>query len=345
MNTRSLLPRTRVGIVLLTAVAVSALASCGVSNTGAGDETDSAAASASSGPWRYTDDTGTDFDLDSQPTRIAAFADQALALLSNGIQPVAIFGRTDVASDPRFADYDLSGTKIVGNTYGEIDLDVLAETAPQLIVTGIYPTDRAGTLDTAGPYYGVADSEQQKQLEKIAPVAAIEIGGAGLDVVQSTTALAEALGADKTEIADARADFDAASQALGDAFAAHPDIEVTQLYAAADGIYVVKVDDEPETQMYRTFGANYTDLNPDGDYYWDIYSWENASKMMTGDVILANVEGYQADELADQPTFADDPALKASQVYSWNGAAMDYTSQAEQMNRLADLVNGAHDVA
>ncbi|MBF4161029.1 ABC transporter substrate-binding protein [Nocardioides acrostichi] len=340
-------PRRALTAALSAIVATAALTACGAASSSDDDSASDASAtsSASAGPWSWTDDTGNAIELDSQPTRVAAYADQALALLSYGIKPVAIFGRVDVASDPRFADYDLSGVAIVGNSYGEIDLEALAAASPQLIVTGIYPTDRKGTLDTSGPYYGVADAEQQKQLEKIAPVGAIKIGGEGLDVVESTTALAESLGADKDDVADDKAEFEEAAQELGEAAKEHPDIEVTQLYADADGLYVVKIADEPETQMYAGFGVNYTDLNPGGDYYWDIYSWENAAKMMSGDVILANVEGYQAKQLAKQPTFADDPALKAGQVYSWNGAAMDYTSQAKQMEKLADLIDDAKDVA
>lgn len=328
-------------LAALAALGVAAvLSACGATNTTDGADPGTPA----SGPWHYTDDRGAEIELDQQPTRIAAFADQALALLSYGIEPVAIFGRVDVASDPRFEDYDLSGIEIVGNAYGEIDLDKLAETAPDLVVTGIYPTDRKGTLDLEGPLYGLADVEQQKQIDKFTDLAAIKIGGEGLQVVESTTALAEALGADEEVVADAKQDFEEARDELAAAAEEHPDIEVTQMYAAADGVYVVKVGDEPETQMYAEFGANFTDLNPDGKYYWDVYSWENAAKMMTGDVLLVNVEGFGEDDLAKQPTFAQDPALRAGQVHSWNGAAMDYASQAEQMEQLAEIIEDAKDV-
>ncbi|TIC86398.1 ABC transporter substrate-binding protein [Nocardioides sp. GY 10127] len=335
---------TRRALPALVALALSApaLTACGAMSSG---ETSSAASgSAASGPWSYTDDTGTTIDLDAQPTRVVAFADQALALLSYGITPVAIFGRTQVKTDPRFADYDLSGVEILGNTYGEIDLEKLAAAAPDIVVTGIYPSDRKGTLDTDGPYYGFSGVSQQKQVEKIAPVAAIEIGGKGIDVVESTTSLALALGADEDEVAEDKKSFEAAAADLRSATEANPGIEVTMMYADADGVYVVKTADEPESQLYSTYGVDYTDLHPKGAYYWDIYSWENAAEMMTGDVILANVEGYQADDLADQPTFADDPALVAGQVYSWNGAAMDYASQATQMTTLAKIISEAKDV-
>ena len=290
--------------------------------------------------WSFTDDTGTTVTVDHQPERIASYSDYALGLLSNGIEPVALFGRFDVASDERFDDYDISDAAVVGNNYGEIDLEALAETAPDLIVVGIYPTDREGTLDLEGAYYGVADVEQQEQLEKIAPVVAIEVGGKGSDVIESSNALAEALGASEEDIAAAKETYDTAAANLT-AAAEESGLEVTQMYADADGVYVVKPLDEPETELYRDLGVNFTNANPDGYYYWDIYSWENAGQMMTGDILLVNVQGFQEKDLLAQPTFASHPALAAGQVYSWNQAALDYASQAAHMDELAEILRAA----
>ncbi|WP_370249427.1 ABC transporter substrate-binding protein [Nocardioides sp.] len=345
MNTHSHRRRPRAAAlpaVLL--LLLAPVAACGATADTTATTPETAASAATAGPWTWTDGTGATLTLDTTPTRIAAMADQALALLSYGITPVAIFGRVDVASDPRFADYDLSEVAIVGNTYGEIDLEALAAAAPDLVVTGVYPVDREGTIDTEGPLYAFADVEQQRQIAAIAPIVAVKIGGEGLEVIESTTSLAASLGADPAAVEAARAEFEQAGEELRDVAAARPEIEVTQMYADTSGIYVVKTADEPETQLYSTFGVDYTALTTGGDYYWDIYSWENAEKMMTGDVLLTNVEGYDAAELADQPTFAEDPALLAGQVEEWNGAAMDYASQAAQMRRLAAVIESADDV-
>ncbi|GAA2228509.1 ABC transporter substrate-binding protein [Herbiconiux moechotypicola] len=327
-NSRTALKRS--ALLVVPALTLAALAGCSSSDTGA--------ASTAAGEWSYTDATGTTVTLDHTPERIASYTDYAVGLMSYGIDPVAIFGRFDVASDTRFDEFDITDTAVVGNSYGEIDLEALAEAAPDLIVTGIYPTDREGTLDTEGAYYGVADVEQQEQLEKIAPVVAIEVGGRGLDVIESLTALAEDLGADASTVAAAKAEFDAAAADLT-AAGEESDVEVTQMYADADGIYVVKPQDEPETQLYSELGVTFTDLNPDTDYYWDIYSWENAAQMMTGDVLLVNNEGFQEADLLAQPTFASHPALAAGQVHDgWVGAALDYHSQAAHMEELATIL-------
>ncbi|SCX49335.1 iron complex transport system substrate-binding protein [Klenkia marina] len=328
----------RSAAVPLGLAAVLALTSCGSDATA-----DSAGGSAEA--WTFTDDVGETITLDQAPERVASYADYALGLHSLDVDPVAVFGRVPVAEDERFADYDLSDVAVVGNGYGEIDIEAMAAAQPDVIVVGIYPEDREGTLDLEGPRYGLQDTAQQQQLEAIAPLITIEVGGEGQDVIDSLNRLALALGAEQSEVDAAQAEFDAAAADLQEA-AETSGVEVTQMYAdASSGIYVAKPDDEPEMELYREYGVDFTDLNPDdGNFYWDIYSWENASQMSTGDVLLLNVEGYQAEDLAAQPTFAAHPALVAGQAYEWNGAAMDYRSQAAHMAQLAEVLRGAQDV-
>lgn len=315
---------------LVAAVAAALLALTGCTNPNAAAP--SAAASATS--WTYTDDIGKTVTLDHAPSRIAGFTDQVLSLMSYGVQPVAVFGRTDVKTDTRFTGYDLGAVSIVGNTYGEIDLEALSAAQPDLIVTAKYPSDREGTIDETQPYYGFKDLEQQKKLEAIAPVVAIKVGGAGLDVIKANTKLALALGADQAKVdADAKA-FEASAANLKKV-ADEKGLKVSAMYADADGIYLVKTADEPETQLYASHGVDYLSLNPGGDYYWDIYSWENAAKVKKADVILLSNEGYQAADLRKQATFADDAALKAGQVFERRVSPLDYSSQAKNMDVLA----------
>lgn len=321
----------KLSLLLGALLAIAALAACG---SGAGAPASSAAASPASSSWSYTDDTGATITLDHKPERVAGYADQILSLLSYGVQPVAVFGRVDVKSDPRFAGYDLSQVKIVGNAYGEIDLEALAEAQPDLIVTAVYPSDRKGTIDAKSPYYGLKDLEQQKKVVAIAPVAAVKVGGKGLDVIQSNAKLAVALGADQAKVDADKAAFDAAATKLT-AAAKDSGLEVTVMYADADGIYLVKPEDEPQTQLYKSLGVKLTELKPDGPYYWDIYSWENAGKVMSGDIILLSAEGYQVDDLKKQATFAKHPALQAGQVFPNAYTSMDYASQAKLMDQLA----------
>ena len=328
MHSSHRLTRTVRAIVAPAVAALLLLTGCA-----AGTPTPQAASATAEG-WTYTDDIGNVVSLDQRPVRIAGFTDQVLSLMSYGVKPVAVFGRTDVKSDTRFSPYDMTGVTITGNSYGEIDLEALVEAQPDLIVTGIYPTDRQGPIDSTQPYYGFKDLEQQKKLEAIAPIVTIKVGGAGLDVIKSNTKLALALGADQAKVdADQKA-FEAAAANLTKV-ATEGGLKVSPMYADADGIYLVKPEDEPETQLYKSLGVDYTELNPGGDYYWDIYSWENAGKVKVADVILLSNEGYQKDDLLKQATFADDPALQAGQVFERRVSPMDYSSQAKNLDVLA----------
>lgn len=319
------------------------LALGGCSGTAPAAPAPAVSGSASASGWTYTDGIGNTVTLDAAPTRIAGFTDQVLSLMSYGITPVAVFGRTDVASDTRFADYDLSGVAITGNTYGEIDLEALAQAQPDLIVTGIYPTDRQGTIDTTQPYYGFKDLEQQEKLAAIAPIVTITVGGKGLDVIEANSRLALALGADPAKVDADKQAFEAAAAELTKV-AQEKALKVSAMYADADGIYLVKPEDEPETQLYKSLGVDYTELNPDGDYYWDIHSWENAGTVKVADVILLSNEGFQAADLAKQPTFADDPALQAGQVYERRVSPMDYSSQKKNLEVLTGILQNAKKV-
>ncbi|WP_225232215.1 ABC transporter substrate-binding protein [Klenkia terrae] len=336
MSTTS--PTRRTALVAAALAAAATLASC----------SSGPAADAADGPggWEFTDDTGTTVTLDEAPERIASYSDYALGLLSLDVEPVAVFGRVDVASDPRFAEYpEAADIPVVGNGYGEINLEALAATQPDVIVVGLYPEDREGTLDLDGPRYGLADVEQQQQLEAIAPIITVVVGGRGADVIDSLNSVALALGAEQSAVDAAQAEFDAAAAEL-QAAAEESDLEVTQMYAdASSGIYLAKPDDELGMELYRSYGVDFTDLNPDdGTFYWDIYGWENAAQTMTGDVLLLSVEGFQAADLADQPTFAPHPALVAGQVHSWTQAALDFHSQAEKMRELAGILRASVDV-
>lgn len=323
--------------LVLALLSVLVLAAC--SSPSAGTSATSAG-SATASSWTYTDDTGNTITLPAKPQRIVAFADQALSLMSYGVKPAGIFARVDVKTDPRFAGADLGDVKILGTSYGEIDLEALAELAPDLIVTAVYPSDRQGTLDPKSPYYGMKDLEQQKKIEAIAKVAAVKVGGEGRAVIESNAKLALALGADQAKVDSDKAAFDAAASKLTEAAKA-TDIEVTQMYADADGVYLVKPDDEPQTQLYKSLGVTLTELRPDGNYYWDIYSWENAGKAMSGDVIMLSPEGFQVADLKKQPTFAKDPALVAGQVYPNPYTAMDYSAQAKAMDVLTGYLTTA----
>ncbi|WP_320775820.1 ABC transporter substrate-binding protein [Streptomyces sp. CRN 30] len=330
--------RTALRRRLLPAAAVfllAALPACSSSSSDSGSGSGSDAAKATESGWSFTDDLGKTVKLDKAPTRIAGVNDQIVPLMNYGLEPVASWGYSSIKDDARFDDLDTSGVKQVGTAYGEIDLEELAAQRPDVIVSEVYPTDEKGTIDESQPDYGFKDLDQQKQIEAIAPVITIKLGGDGADVVERTTEFAEALGADAKTVAEAKERYETASAALTKAAKDNP-VTVTSLYADTDGVSVAKAEDDPALNLYAGLGVKFFEPKPKG-YYWGNYSWENAGQI-GGDMWLLQQAGYDTAQLKKQPTVADDAALAAGQVHPWVSAALDYVSQADYMEQLAGWI-------
>ena len=60
----------------------------------------------------------------------------------------------------------------------------------------------------------------------------------------------------------------------------------------------------------------------------------------THDLLLSG-QGYQVDDLVEQPTYADQPALVAGQVHPWTSPVLDYASQAVAMRQLAGWITAS----
>jgi iron complex transport system substrate-binding protein len=323
----------------LHAAAVAAVAAAALLLTGCSPDPDTGSSSAAAaGSWSFEDGLGRTVKLDHAPARIAGLNDVLASLMNYGVKPVASFGYSSLDDDKRFDDLDTEGIAQVGTSYGEIDLEKLAAARPDVIVTNVYPTDSKGTIDRTQPDYGFKDLEQQKQAAQIAPIVTLYMGGDGADVIERAADFATSVGARTSVVDAAEKKFDTAKRTLADA-AKNTDVTVTALYADADGVSVARPADDPGLRMYRDIGVKLTVPTPKG-YYWGTYSWENAGKA-GGDMLLLQQAGYQEADLKKQPTFADQPALKAGQVHPWDSASMDYVSQADYMSRLASWINSS----
>lgn len=327
--------RRRLSGAVLTLSATAALAGCGG---------EPEAAASPDGGWEFTDDLGTTVELEERPTRVAGLNDALSSLWNYGIEPVASFGQTSIEDDVAFEGRDLSGVEVVGRSYGEIDLEALAAADPDVIVTTVYPTDSAGTLDPESPLYGFADLAQQEQVAAIAPVIAIAWTGSAADVIERTVELAAALGVDpdSEEMAAMRADYEEASAALTEAAFSG----VTVLPAAAypaEGMYLAKAPDDPSLHLYADLGVRFVDPGGDG-YFWETVSWERVPEHRS-DVLLYSLRGAMTpEEMATQPTYQLLPAVQAGQVHPWEYVGMDYPAQAAYMEKLAGWLSGAERV-
>jgi iron complex transport system substrate-binding protein len=329
------IPRRRLSGAVLTltaALAAGALAGC---SGGSGDAAAGAADSTGDPGWEFTDDLGATVTLDEVPTRVAGLNDVLSSLWNYGVEPVASFGQTSIADDVAFEGKDLSDVEVVGTAYGQIDLEALAAADPDVIVTSVYPTDSAGTLDPTEPLYGFESVEQQELVAQIAPIIAIAWRGSAAEVIDRTLDLAGALGVDlaSEEMAELRAEYDRASAQLTEAAASG----LTVLPVAAypdEGFYMAKAQDDPSLRLYSDLGVQFVD--PGGtDYFWEVAGWETVTDHPS-DLILYSLRGAMTpDQMAGQPTYRLLPAVQAGQVHPWEYRGMDHPAQTAYMEQLA----------
>ncbi|MGY1801676.1 ABC transporter substrate-binding protein [Blastococcus sp. SYSU D00922] len=312
--------------------------------TACGASADDTGTASADGGWSFTDDLGTTVELDEAPTRIAGLNDLAASLWNYGVEPVATFGQTSAEDDVAFEGRDLSDVAIVGSAYGEIDLEALAAADPDLIVTTIYPVDSTGEIPEGTAGYGFNDMAQQEQVAEIAPIVTIAYRGSAAEVIERVVDLAEALGVDTEggEVADARADFEAASEQLTQAAAGG--VSVLPVYATeADGWWMARAADDPQLKLYQDLGVSFVD--PGGeDYFWHSVGWEEVPNHPS-DVLLYSLRfSMSPEEIAAQPTAALLPAVQAGQLHPWKYIGPDYVAQAAYMEELADYLTEAQKV-
>jgi iron complex transport system substrate-binding protein len=329
-------------------LAVSSVAALGGLLTACGEDTEaetagttdaggSTGASAPAGPWTWTDELDQTIDLDQAPTRIAAYGDQAAALIGFGIRPIAIFHYMDPAQDSAFDDIDLDGIEVVGTSYGEINLEQLAVLQPDLVLTTFYGEDTPDTM------YGFKDKTQIEKIREIAPITGVMMTGSALDVIQKNEEIVGTLGVDveSGQVAEDRAAFEAASAALTEAAAGG--LTVLPIYAEDANLYIAKAPDDPALKYYADLGLQFVPVTGE-DYYWEILSWENADKYSPDIVLYSQRDSYTPEQLQEQPVFAALPAMAAGQLHPWPFKSMDYPAQTGYLNELVEWLGSSSKV-
>ncbi len=112
---------------------VAVLAACGGTDSAKGDGGKDNGASASSGPWTFTDDLKQEVTLKSKPKNIVAFTGTAAALYDYGVQVKGVFGPTKTADgkpDVQAGSMDISKVEILGNVYDEFNVEKYAASSP-----------------------------------------------------------------------------------------------------------------------------------------------------------------------------------------------------------------------
>lgn len=303
----------------------------GASGDDAPGEVGDCQAAEPEGSFEYTDALGNEISLDEVPTTVVAQSSVAASLWDAGYQVDGVFGELgdDPGSTYQRGNVDLDEVKAIGNTWGEFDADAYAQMEPDLLIDFVFD----GAL-----WY--VPSKQQKKLEKLAPILAVNGQPTNVDeAIAEFVDLATELGVDvdcNDALADAKEDYEEAVAELGEA---GDGLEILIASATEDTFYVVNPSKLPETLTMTDAGLDVMAADPKGKVVFEEYSWEEVGDFADADVIL--VDGRVEETMLAQAEKADTwkslPAVEAGQVYTWYaGAPYSYAAYAEIFDELAD---------
>ncbi|WP_200213225.1 ABC transporter substrate-binding protein [Micromonospora coerulea] len=330
VSRRSLLAGGAAGLVAL-------LAACG-----RGDDPGGSAAKPTGGPWSFTDDRGERLSAANRPSRIVAFTGVAAALVDFGLdeQIVGVFGETrraDGRRDRQAGDLDIEGVEILGNVWGEFDLERYATLRPDLLVTHMYDP---------GALWYVPDESKAKILP-LAPSVAVTTARVPMTKpIERYAQLAESLGADLSakKVTDAWARFAAAADAVRAAVKANPGIRVMAASGSPDLFYVSNPKVSTDLMYFAELGVEIVvPTKLEQGAYFEALSWENAGKF-PADLILLDNRGtaLQPADLAAKPTWAQLPAVRAGQVTPWDAVPrFSHAGAAPLLENLATAIRNA----
>ncbi|MFI0357576.1 ABC transporter substrate-binding protein [Actinomadura sp. 9N407] len=318
------------------AVALGALISaCG----GGGD---GKATASGGGAWTFTDDRGQKISLKARPQRIVTYVGSGAALYDYGItdQIVGVYGpakRKDGSPDPQAGSLPVDKLTIIGNAYGEFNLEKYAALRPELLIDNMFVQ---GEL-----FYVPAESKDK--IYALAPGLAVSVGASALPKpLQRYAELAVALGADpkSAKVAQDKARFEKAAQTLSAAAKANGGLKVLAASGSPDLFYASSPAKNSDLTYFKELGVELIDpkkLSKDG--YFEELSWENAGKYPADLIMLdSRTQALQPDDLAAKPAWRDLPAVKARQVIGWNPEPVfSYAGCAPILEALAKTVQTA----
>ncbi|MFF4542860.1 ABC transporter substrate-binding protein [Streptomyces sp. NPDC001435] len=293
----------------------AALTACGddkgSEDAGSGEQ----AKAAESGPWTFKDDRGTTVKLDRVPANIVAFTGVAAALHDYGIPVKGVFGPTttkDGKADVQAGDMDVSKVTVLGNTWGQFNVEKYAALAPDVLVSTMF--------DSAGTLWYVPDESKDK-IAKLAPSVGISVYDRQLTAsLQRMWELAESLGADMkaAAVTGAKKRFEDAAARLRAAAKAKPGIKVLAGSASADLFYVSGTNLSIDLEYFKALGVNFVEppesAKKQGGGWFESLSWENVDKYQADIIMMDDRSSTIQPADITKATWKKLPAVKAGQV-------------------------------
>ena len=339
--TRRRLLRTGIGAGLGIGAA-GLLSACGLANSSSAEPS---ASSSGSGSFAFTDDRGTAVRLGSSPTRVVAYIDTAAALYDFGVTDriVGVFGPTtqsDGSADPMAGNLPVDKVTILGQAWGEFDVQKYAKLDPQLLVTNMWEKDAL---------WYVPD-ESEATILKLAPSMGITVTSTPLtEPLARYEKLAGLLGADlqASAVVSAKSSFQQAAEKLRTIAKSQSSIKVMAASAGADLLYVADPTVYPDLSYFASLGVQFVRPTKVVGGFFESLSWENADKY-DADLILLDdrSSALQAKDLTDKPVWSRMPAVKADQIVGWaSELRYSYTALSPVVSGFAAALSSARKVA
>lgn len=325
----------------------AALAACGDDDGKSGGSAGSTAA-GESGPWSFKDDRGTTAKADKTPSSIVAFIGVAAALYDYGVGVKGVFGPTKTKAgkaDVQAGDLDITKVTILGNEWGQFNIEKYAALAPDLLVSTMF--DDAGTL------WYVPDESKKKILAVGAPSVGISVYDRQLtEPLQRMLALAKSLGADtaSSKVTAAKKRFETAAARLRAAAKAKPDIKVMAGSAGQDLFYVSGTNLSIDLEYFKALGVNFVEppesAKAKGGGWYESLSWENVDKYAADIIMMDNRTSAIQPADITEGTWKKLPAVKAGQVIARNPEPiLSYDKCAPLLEDLAEALENAKKVS
>jgi iron complex transport system substrate-binding protein len=318
-------------------IASVVLAGCGTSSSDDG-----------AGGWTFTDDRGVKVSLKSRPTRVVAYDLAASALMHAGVKPAGIFASFPFDKNAELEGLDTSGVAKVGEAYAKLNLETLAATRVDLVVTIFDPR-------LTGPLIGFPDKPTQAKVQRLAPIVAIDATKPLTTAIARFEELAGALGANLKAplVTAAQKRFSDAEARARAAIAAKPGLTAVAFAAYKGyGLNFARPDQFPILAEYEKLGLKLVkvggkpgDINKAYDsFFYENVSFEQADKY-PADLMLYDSQPAAMDvkELDAIPTVRRLPAVKAGQLAGWvNIGGFSHELAAQRVGTLAEAVEHAH---
>ncbi|MEU5427367.1 ABC transporter substrate-binding protein [Streptomyces olivoreticuli] len=309
---------------------------------GGGKSADGSDSGSSGGSWAFKDDRGETAKAGKAPKKVVAFTGSAAALHDFGFDCAGVFGPTklkDGKPDPQAGDLDVGKVTILGNAWGEFNVEKYAAMGPELLVTNMIQ----------GQELWYVPDDSKKKILGLAPSVGISTSKKSLtDVIGRYAELAKSLGADlqAKPVTDAKQRFEKASETLRKAARDHKGLKVLAASGSADMLYVSDPAVYADLTYFKQLGIELVVPDKVTGGFFESLSWENAGKYPADLILLDNrTATLQPKDLAAKPTWADLPAVKAGQITPWlSEPRYSYAGCAPLVESLAAAVDKAKKV-